>query len=126
MESDLRSSTNFTDRSDYAVALMYLGRHQEAVTLLHQLEAERPGEYFVAGNLGTAYELTGKNEEALRWIREAIRRNPAAHEGTEWLHAKILEAKIAQQKDRPEVFREAFCARTSAQENHLAHARRHE
>jgi tetratricopeptide (TPR) repeat protein len=99
MESDLRASTNFTDRSDYAVALMYLGRSQEAVGLLNQLEKERPGEYFVAGNLGTAYELSGNNEEALRWIREAIRRNPASHEGTEWLHEKILEAKIAQQKE---------------------------
>src|SRR4051812_29350755 len=61
MESALRASTNFTDRSDYAVALMYLGRSQEAVTLLNQLEKERSGEYFVAGNLGTAYELSGNN-----------------------------------------------------------------
>jgi tetratricopeptide (TPR) repeat protein len=99
MELDLRSSTNFTDRSDYAVALMYLGRSQEAVDLLNQLEKEKAGEYFVAGNLGTAYELSGNNEEALHWIREAIRRNPASHEGTEWLHEKILEAKIAQQND---------------------------
>ena len=99
MEASLRSSTNFNDRSDYSVALMYLGRSKEAVELLRQLEKEIPGEYFVAANLGTAYELSGNNEEALRWINEGIRRNPASHGGTEWLHAKILEAKIAQQKD---------------------------
>jgi len=99
MEATLRGATDFKDRSDYAVALMYLGRSQEAVELLKKLEQEEPGHYFVAANLGTAYELTGNNTEALRWINEGIKRNPASHSGTEWLHAKILEAKIAQQKD---------------------------
>src|SRR5262245_12116318 len=68
METALRSATNFNDRSDYSVALMYLGRNQEAVALLEQLEKEKPGEYFIAANLGTACELSGNNEEALRWI----------------------------------------------------------
>jgi hypothetical protein len=69
MEATLRGCTNFNDRSDYSVALMYLGKAKEAVELLEQLE------------------------------KEGIRRNPYSHEGTEWLHVKILEAKIAQQKD---------------------------
>lgn len=99
MEASLRGATNFNDRSDYSVALMYLGRSPEAVELLQQLEKEKSGQYFIAANLGTAYELSGDNEDALRWINEGIRRNPDSHEGTEWLHAKILEAKIAQQKD---------------------------
>ena len=99
MEASLRGATNFNDRSDYAVALMFLGRSPEAVYLLQKLESEQPGQYFIAANLGTAFELNGNNEEALRWINEGIRRNPDSHEGTEWLHTKILESKIAQQKD---------------------------
>ncbi len=99
MEGDLRSSTNFDDRSDYSVALMYLGRYKEAVELLQKLEKENPGQYFIAANLGTAYELSGNNEEALHWIKEGIHRNPDSHKGTEWLHARILETKIAQEKD---------------------------
>ena len=82
MEADLRGSTNFSDRSNYAVALMYLGRSQEAVQLLESLEKESPGEFYVAGNLGTAYELSGNNESALKWIQEEIKRNPEAHEAT--------------------------------------------
>jgi tetratricopeptide (TPR) repeat protein len=97
MEAELRGATNFTDRSDYSIALMYLGRSKEAVGLLQSLEQEQPGKYFIAANLGTAYELTGNNEEAARWIAEGIHRNPTSHEGTEWLHLKILQAKIAQQ-----------------------------
>ncbi|HXI72807.1 MAG TPA: hypothetical protein VNN22_20910 [Verrucomicrobiae bacterium] len=99
MEINLRGSTNFNDRSDYAVALMFLGRSTEAVEQLNKLEQERPGEFFIAANLGTAYELSGNNLEALKWINEGIRRNPKDHEGTEWLHGKILAAKIAQTKD---------------------------
>lgn len=100
MESHLRGSTNFNDRSDYAVALIYLGRNAEAVDLLSHLEDEQPGHFFIAANLGTAFELSGNNTEALHWINEGIRRNPMDHKGTEWLHAKILEAKIHQEQDR--------------------------
>ena len=99
MEAGLRGSTNFNDRSDYSVALLYLGRYQEAIDLLNGLEKEKPGFYFVAANLGTAYELAGHNQSALKWINEGIQRNPDSHDGTEWLHAKIIEAKINQQKD---------------------------
>jgi tetratricopeptide (TPR) repeat protein len=104
LEADLRSATNFNDRSDYSIALMYLGRSQEAIDLLQKLEKEEPGHYFIAANLGTAFELAGNNEEALHWIAEGIQRNPKSHEGTEWLHLRILEAKIAQQKD-PDYFK---------------------
>jgi tetratricopeptide (TPR) repeat protein len=104
MQAALVNSTNFNDRSDYAVSLVYLGEVNEAVDLLRTLEQEQPGTYVVAANLGTALELQGNNEAALRWIREAIRRNPQSHHGTEWLHAKILEAKIAHEKD-PDYFK---------------------
>lgn len=78
---------------------MYLGRAAEAVTLLKELEIQKPGEYATAANLGTAYELAGDNREALRWIEESIKRNDDAHFGTEWLHVKILEAKLKQETE---------------------------
>src|SRR6185503_7493595 len=55
--------------------------------------------YVVAANLGTAYELHGDLVAARRWIAEAIRRNPYSHEGTEWLHVLILDARMALAKD---------------------------
>jgi tetratricopeptide (TPR) repeat protein len=99
MEEALRGKTGFDDRNDYSVALMFLGRASEAVVLLEQLELEKPGDYATAANLGTAYELAGRNQDAKRWIDEAIRRNPDSHDGTEWLHAEILNAKIQQDRD---------------------------
>lgn len=86
-------------RNDHAVTLLHLGRTREAITLLLEIERLRPGAYVTAANLGTAYELEGDDRTALRWIREGIRRNPDAHDGTEWLHVRILTAKLAQATD---------------------------
>ncbi|HEX7859911.1 MAG TPA: tetratricopeptide repeat protein [Verrucomicrobiae bacterium] len=98
-----RTATSVYDRNDYAVGLMYLGRAAEAVTYLEKIEAELPGDYHVAANLGTALELSGRNTEAKKWIEEGIRRNPDSHFGTEWLHVAILDAKIKQDSD-PQYF----------------------
>lgn len=86
-------------RNDYAVTLIHLGDVAQAMKILQELEHEKPGLYATAANIGTAHELLGENAEALRWIRESIRRNAQAHEGTEWVHVAVLEAKLAQAKD---------------------------
>lgn len=86
-------------RNDYAVALIHLSRIPEAIPILEDIEAKSPGEYLTAVNLGTAYERSGRNELALKWIKEGIKRNAASHEGTEWLHARIIETKLSIQKD---------------------------
>ncbi len=80
--------------NNHAVALAHLGRVKQAIAILEDTERKRPGEYATAANLGTAYELSGENEKALNWIKEGVRRNKQGHSGTEWLHVKILEAKI--------------------------------
>ena len=93
------NATSVYDRNDYAVGLMYLGRAEEAVTHLEKLEADLPGDYHVAANLGTALELAGRNIDAKKWIEEGIRRNSDSHFGTEWLHVAILDAKIKHDRD---------------------------
>lgn len=87
------------NRNNLAVALIHLGRVKEAVPVLEEAERKRPGQYFTAANLGTAYELSGENQKALDWIKEGVSRNEGSHFGTEWLHVKILEAKLALEKD---------------------------
>ena len=90
---------DFKLRSDYAATLVHRGDVKKAVEILEDIERRKPGEYVVAANLGTAYELSGNNDKALEWIRECLRRNKESHYGSEWLHIKILEAKIALSKD---------------------------
>eukprot|EP00913_Durusdinium_trenchii_P023356 g21934.t1 len=90
---------HYTVRNDLAVAMIHVGRTDEAISILKQIEVEEPGKYETAANLGTACELIGKNRDALNWIKEGMRRNPNSHSGTEWVHVKILEAKIAMESD---------------------------
>ena len=90
---------DYRDRNDFAVALIHLGRVDEAIEIFKQIEAEQPGLYQSAANLGTAFELRGDLQSALDWIKLGIVRNPQAHDGTEWLHVMILEAKISLASD---------------------------
>jgi hypothetical protein len=81
-------------KNDEAVQVLLKGNPAKAVTMLEKIEAEHPGQYYTAANLGTALELAGDDVAALKWIKEGIRRNPKSHMHTEWLHARILETKI--------------------------------
>jgi hypothetical protein len=90
---------NFKDSSDYAVYLIKQGYLGRGLIMLHELSLNYPQEYVIAANLGTAYELSGLNDSALRWIEYSLMLNPNAHEGTEWVHTDILKAKIASAKD---------------------------
>jgi tetratricopeptide (TPR) repeat protein len=99
LEMEGKQHPSVENRNDLAVAYIIDGRYAEAAGILRAIEKEHPGLSRTASNLGTALELSGEYPEALRWIRQGITRNPGDHEGTEWLHAKILEAKIAIAKD---------------------------
>jgi tetratricopeptide (TPR) repeat protein len=75
------------------------GRYQQALAIFQAIEKDHPGHYNTAANLGTTYELLGDLEQASKWIAEGIRRNPRSHDGTEWLHVAILDARIKLKED---------------------------
>ena len=92
-------SGDFQAKSNYAVALARRGGAWRSVEILEEIAAQYPDEYAIAANLGTAYELAGDDRKALEWITKGLRLNPASHEKSEWVHVKILEAKIAMAQD---------------------------
>ncbi|PCI97895.1 MAG: hypothetical protein COB15_06870 [Flavobacteriales bacterium] len=85
--------------SDYAAALTYLGDYQKAKTIYEEIERLSPNLYTTASNLGTIYELIGKPDSALIWIKKSIELNPDSHKGSEWIHIKILEYKLSESLD---------------------------
>lgn len=85
--------------SDYAAALIYLGKYEEAKRSYQKIERELPNQYTTASNLGTLYELMGQPDSALIWINKSIAINPRSHAGSEWIHIKILEFKLASDQD---------------------------
>ena len=99
LAKDVKATPDFANRNDLAVNLIRQGETTAAMRLLLANERDFPGRPETAANLGTALELAGFDAIALRWIRIGIRRNADEHRGTEWLHARILEAKIAASHD---------------------------
>lgn len=98
-ELTYRQSPSLENANDLAVAWILTGDGSKGIELLREIESKPPRSAKVAANLGTALELAGENEEALKWIRESVRRDPNEHQGSEWVHVKILEAKLAIAKD---------------------------
>lgn len=97
LEEQLRQRTEFKVQNDFAVALVHTHEYAQALLYFKAIECNQPNLYRTADNLGTTYELMNDNRQALRWIREGLRRNVESHGGSEWIHVKILETKLAQQ-----------------------------
>ena len=91
--SSYKKTNSIETYSDYAAALIYLGKYEEAKTIYLEIEKRAPNLYTTASNLGTLYELTGKVDSALIWIKKSVELNPESHRGSEWIHIKILEYK---------------------------------
>jgi tetratricopeptide (TPR) repeat protein len=93
--AEARREPSFDHLTELGVLLIHQGKYADAARLFVAMERIFPGRYQTAANLGTTLELMGRDRVALRWIRIGMRRNPDSHRRTEWLHARILEAKIA-------------------------------
>ncbi len=93
MQRSAKDPLNQQLRNDYAAMLVRAGELTEALAVLNDIEATKPGLYPTAANLGTVYELSGDVEKALHWIQEGLARNPQSHSGSEWIHVRILQAK---------------------------------
>jgi len=85
--------------SDKGYLLIVQGKYDEALKLYLNIEKIELNRYSTASNLGTLYELMGQNQKAYTWIKKSIEINPESHKGSEWLHLRILEAKIKNLKD---------------------------
>jgi tetratricopeptide (TPR) repeat protein len=85
--------------SDKGLLLILLKEYDKAIELYLKIEKIKPNRYSTASNIGTVYELTGDNENALKWIKRSIEIDPKSHNSSEWIHVKILEAKL--KEDHP-------------------------
>lgn len=90
---------NFKNWSDIALNLMKLGQADSAIAILRPLLKVHGNEYNVLANLGTAYELVGELDSALKYISKGLEVNPRSHRGSEWIHVKILEAKLKEKRE---------------------------
>lgn len=94
------SDNNFKDWSDYAWNIAKMGQLDSAQHILENLLEKHPNEYNIHANLGTVYELQGNNDKALKHIKKGYELNPDSHYGSEWIHIRILESKIASEGNK--------------------------
>ncbi|MFK7783480.1 MAG: tetratricopeptide repeat protein [Crocinitomicaceae bacterium] len=99
LQLELKTNKDYKVLNDYAVLLLKAGKTATALDILEQLSLKHPNDYQIAANLGTAYELAGDNLKALKYINLGLDLNPDSHEGSEWVHAKLLDAKIKFEND---------------------------
>lgn len=95
-----KNSNDFKDQSNIALYLMKLGHADSALMILKPLIEKHPNEYTLNSNIGTAYELTGDLDNALKYISKGYEINPDSHLKSEWIHIRILEAKIKERGHR--------------------------
>lgn len=98
LDSAYKATGQIKYMSDKGIALILLKQYDQAITLYRNIEKIAPNRYSTASNLGTAFELTGQNDSALKWISRAVEIDPESHMGSEWLHVNILKAKIGGEK----------------------------
>lgn len=94
LDSLYRKTNNIEYLSDIGVVYIYLKQYDKAIKLYLNIEKRVPNRYSTASNIGTAYELNGQNNEALKWIKKALQIDPKSHQSSEWIHLNILKAKI--------------------------------
>jgi tetratricopeptide (TPR) repeat protein len=94
LDSLYKATKDLDYLSDKGLLLILLERYEEAIKLYIEIEKIEPDRYSTASNIGTAYELFGQNENALKWIKKSVQLDPKSHKNSEWIHIKILEAKI--------------------------------
>lgn len=104
LDFEYKKTNDIDYLSDKGYVLIIAGRYKEALKLYLEIEKIKPNRYSTASNLGTLYELMGENEKAYEWIQKSIKINSESHNGSEWLHLKILEAKIKKPNNVSEQF----------------------
>ena len=72
LDSLYKATKDLDYLSDQGLLLILLKKYDEAIKLYLKIEKLEPNRYSTASNIGTAYELAGQNENALKWIKKAI------------------------------------------------------
>lgn len=100
---DLQANRQENDANwwnNLAGAYLRLNQPQKAVDLLEPAVGKFPNDYGIRANLGTAYHLLGRYQDAEKEIARDLEINPSAHFGLEKYHLALLQYLVRDQKYR--------------------------
>ena len=81
------------EKADLGALYVRLGAAGKAVELLRAAQREHPNHFFIAANLGAAWQLQGSLAQSADALREAVRLAPGKYEAAERLHLKLVEQR---------------------------------
>jgi tetratricopeptide (TPR) repeat protein len=84
--------------NNLAGAYLRLNQPQDAVRLLEPVVEKFPDDYGIHANLGTAYHLLGRYQDAEKEIARDLEINPKAHFGLEKYHLALLQYLVRDAK----------------------------
>lgn len=84
--------------NNLAGAYIRLGQSETAVKLLEPVVSKFPNNYGIHANLGTAYHLLGRYQDAEKEIARDLEINPDAHFGLEKYHLALLQYLVRDAK----------------------------
>ena len=84
--------------NNLAGTYLRLNQSQDAVNLLEPVVGKFPEDYGIHANLGTAYHLLGRYQDAEKEIARDLEINPNAHFGLEKYHLALLQYLIRDSK----------------------------
>ena len=92
LEKQMRLSAD--EKADLGALYIRLGEAAKAIELLRAAQRDHPNHFFIAANLGTAWQLQGNLAQATDALREAVRLAPGKLQAAETLHLKLVQARL--------------------------------
>ena len=80
--------------NELAVCDIFTGNYAAAKKKLFSAISIKGLNYRISANLGVLYELSGNTDSAYYYTKKAYELDHSSHNGSEWIHLKILEAEI--------------------------------
>lgn len=100
-------SLSAADKADLGALYVRLGDLGKAVELLRTAQREHPNHFYIAANLGTAWQLQGNFAQAADALVEAVRLAPGKFQAAEELHLKLVRLRMRMPRgagDRDDLF----------------------
>jgi hypothetical protein len=82
------------EKADLGALYVRLGAAGKAVELLRTAQREHPNHFFIAANLGAAWQMQGSLAQSADALREAVRLAPGKYQAAERLHLKLVEQRL--------------------------------
>jgi tetratricopeptide (TPR) repeat protein len=82
------------EKADLGALYVRLGEADKAMALLREAQRAHPNHFFIAANLGTAWQVQGDLQQAAVYLQQAVRLAPGKLQRAEEYHLKLVTRRL--------------------------------